>query len=161
MKITEPKTPYVRYDAETDTVMDLDSVYLHCHAHSQFNRGYYQRYRVLNLVRLIHLQLLEILPPVPILVYPPHQDIRQDIHPSLRHPLDLSADRYQDPGVVRILVRKRWILFLTRTYQVVVYPLHRTRKTRFVLNPAFSSIHRIANIRFMETTSLRWTKPLG
>lgn len=25
MKITEPKTPYVRYDAETDTVMDLDS----------------------------------------------------------------------------------------------------------------------------------------
>lgn len=24
MKITEPKTPYVRYDAETDTVMDLD-----------------------------------------------------------------------------------------------------------------------------------------
>ncbi|SCZ90215.1 BZ3500_MvSof-1268-A1-R1_Chr1-3g01845 [Microbotryum saponariae] len=25
MKISEPKTPYVRYDAETDTVMDLDS----------------------------------------------------------------------------------------------------------------------------------------
>lgn len=25
MKITEPKTPYVRYDAETDTVMDMDS----------------------------------------------------------------------------------------------------------------------------------------
>ncbi|ORY90175.1 hypothetical protein BCR35DRAFT_299738 [Leucosporidium creatinivorum] len=25
MKITEPKTPYVRYNAETDTVMDLDS----------------------------------------------------------------------------------------------------------------------------------------
>lgn len=24
MKITEPKTPFVRYDAETDTVMDLD-----------------------------------------------------------------------------------------------------------------------------------------
>ena len=27
MKITEPKTPYVRYDAESDTVMDLDSAY--------------------------------------------------------------------------------------------------------------------------------------
>ncbi|KAK4055089.1 hypothetical protein OIV83_000369 [Microbotryomycetes sp. JL201] len=26
MKITEPKTPYVRYDAETDTVMDLDKI---------------------------------------------------------------------------------------------------------------------------------------
>ena len=25
MKITEPKTPYVRYNAETDEVMDLDS----------------------------------------------------------------------------------------------------------------------------------------
>ncbi|SGY35690.1 BQ5605_C002g01792 [Microbotryum silenes-dioicae] len=26
MKISEPKTPYVRYDAETDTVMDLDKI---------------------------------------------------------------------------------------------------------------------------------------
>jgi hypothetical protein len=25
MKIDEPKTPYVRYNAETDEVMDLDS----------------------------------------------------------------------------------------------------------------------------------------
>lgn len=26
MKINEPKTPYVRYNAETDEVMDLDSM---------------------------------------------------------------------------------------------------------------------------------------
>ena len=29
MKITEPKTPYVRYNAETDEVMDLDSTLLY------------------------------------------------------------------------------------------------------------------------------------
>lgn len=33
MKITEPKTPYVKYDAETDTVMDLDSKHKTSSAH--------------------------------------------------------------------------------------------------------------------------------